>query len=230
MNARVIARYERFKRIIAFRDARKGAFAAGSKAVTEFGLIDSAIVDMEEAEGRQAGGKQVGKGGTTNKAVMLDALRTDMLNIARTARAIAEKESNPGFAEKFRMPDSPGEAALIVAAKLFRDNASASGVSAKFMTYELPADFVAHLEADVAAVEAENKVQDTGLDEQTGGTEAIDVAVSAGLAAADQLDAIMQNKFSRDAETLRAWNSANHTERAPQRAKPTPPAAPAAPK
>ena len=222
MNNRTTARSDRFKRIIAFRDARAAQFPAGSKAAEEFGLVETAIADMETADQQQAGGKQTIKGGTTSKSVLLDALRLDMRNIARTAQSIADKEGNPGFVENYRLPNSPGENVLLTAARLFKTNATP--VAAKFVAYDLPADFLTHLGDDITAIENANKQQDTGLDEQTGGTGAIDVATGSGLAAADQLDTIMQNKFSRDAETLRAWNSANHTERAAQRAKPAPPA------
>ena len=44
------------------------------------------------------------------------------------------------------------------------------------------------------------------------------------------LDAIMHNKYARNPDKLRAWQSASHVERAPQREKipPTPPTPPPA--
>ncbi len=49
----------------------------------------------------------------------------------------------------------------------------------------------------------------------------------------DDLDAIMNNKYARQSEKLRAWQTASHVERAPQREKkpaPTPAPTPAQPK
>jgi len=45
-----------------------------------------------------------------------------------------------------------------------------------------------------------------------------------------ELDAIMHNKYTRQPEKLRAWQSASHVESAPQREKktPTPPTPPPA--
>ena len=40
------------------------------------------------------------------------------------------------------------------------------------------------------------------------------------------LDAIMYNKYTRQPEKLRAWQSASHVERAPQREKKTTPVTP----
>jgi hypothetical protein len=156
-------------------------FPAGTKAADEFALVDTAKAAMDAADSKQSGGKQKIKGGTTNKEVLVDALRLDMRNIAATARSIAEKEKNPGFAENFRMPDSPGEGALLTAAKLFQKNAAT-------VAYELPADFLTNLADDVKAIEDCNKQQDSGLDEQTGGTAGIDTAIRNGLAAVQQLN------------------------------------------
>jgi len=51
------------------------------------------------------------------------------------------------------------------------------------------------------------------------------------MAEVTQLDAIMNNKYARNPEKLRAWESASHIERAPKREKKpasgtTPPAPP----
>ena len=40
------------------------------------------------------------------------------------------------------------------------------------------------------------------------------------------LDAIVRNKYTRNADKLRAWDSASHIERAPQREKKPAPAPP----
>jgi len=41
----------------------------------------------------------------------------------------------------------------------------------------------------------------------------------------DDLDTVMRNKYARNTDKLRAWDSASHIERAPQREKtPVPPA------
>ena len=224
MNDRENARHAMFSRTIAFRDARPGQFTAGGKAEAEFALVADSIAAMDLAEGKQTGGKQKIKGGTTNKEVLVDALRLDLSNMAITAISIGEKDNNPGYAQDFRLPDSPGEQALLNAARLFKQNATPD--AAKFIAYELPDDFLDHLDADIAAIEACNKQQDAGLDQQTGGTAAIRTAIRTGLAAVGQLNSIMRNKYARDPENLRAWLSASHTERAPRRAKPTTPPPP----
>ena len=48
--------------------------------------------------------------------------------------------------------------------------------------------------------------------------------IRAGMAEVTQLNAIMNNKFARTPDKLRAWQSASHIERAPQREKKPAPA------
>ena len=43
-------------------------------------------------------------------------------------------------------------------------------------------------------------------------------ASKSGMAEVTQLDAIMNNKYARNPEKLRAWESASHIKRAPKRA------------
>ena len=226
MNKRQLARCQTFKRITGFRDDRPGQFPGDTKVGQEFALVEAAIAEMDAAEAKHSGGRQKSKGGTTAKTALVEVLRLDLRNIARTARAIEEKEKTPGFAESFRVPRSQGVEALLTAGRLFKQNATP--VAAKFVAYELAADFLTHLDEAIQAIEAANQQQNTGLGEQTGGTGAKSVAIRKALNAASQLDTIMRNKYGRDPENLRAWRSANHTERAPRREKPAPLPAPTA--
>jgi len=57
-------------------------------------------------------------------------------------------------------------------------------------------------------------------------TAAIGRLIKAGMKEVNYLDAIVRNKYTRNADKLRAWDSASHIERAPQRER-KPPAAPA---
>ena len=50
-------------------------------------------------------------------------------------------------------------------------------------------------------------------------TAAIGRLIKAGMKEVNYLDAIVRNKYARNADKLRAWDSASHIERAPQREK-----------
>jgi hypothetical protein len=85
----------------------------------------------------------------------------------------------------------------------------------RLIAYEISADFVADLRADREANQhnqGENQegVENTELSGQILGKAADDVQA---------LDAIMNNQYGRQPEKLRAWQSANRVEGAPQREK-----------
>ena len=50
-------------------------------------------------------------------------------------------------------------------------------------------------------------------------TAAIGRLIKAGMKEVNYLDAIIRNKYTRNPDKLRAWDSASHIERAPQREK-----------
>ena len=53
-------------------------------------------------------------------------------------------------------------------------------------------------------------------------TAAIGRLIKAGMKEVNYLDAIVRNKYARNADKLRAWDSASHIERAPVREKKPP--------
>ncbi len=100
---------------------------------------------------------------------------------------------------------------------------------AQFVAYELPADFVASLRADRTAIADANKLNQSEVQDGVGNTKLIDELLGEINDVIGGLDAIIFNKCTRQPEKLRAWQSASHVERAPQRNKkptptPTPPA------
>lgn len=218
MNDRETARYNMFGRVKTFGTDNAADFPAGSKGATHFAAIAQVITDLDAAKAGQQGG------GVTAKEVLLDALRLDVQNIGRTARAIAQDE--PGFSDNFPAPASPGQAALLTTADAYLVQLAKAGVAAKFIANELPATFVQDLTDDRAAIDSAK--EDVESDDISGvqSTAAVGRLIKAGMKEVNYLDAIVHNKYSRDGDKLRAWKSASHIERAPQREKPTPPAAP----
>ena len=132
-------------------------------------------------------------------------------------RAIAETQ--PGFADKYRLPDNPNQTALLTTADAVVQELAQPGIPAKFLAYEMPADFVQDLKDDLAAIRSAD--DDMESDDQSGvaSTAAVGRLIRAGMAEVTQLDAIMRNKYARTPDKLRAWQSASHIERAPQREK-----------
>ena len=233
MNDRDQRRNDRATRVQTFGVENDADFAVGGNAKTHFANIDDFLVQLDAAKAGQAPSR-------VSKQTLLDALGIDLQNIARTARRIEQKEN--GFAAPYRIPDNTSEAAITtytdaVLLRLEDQPADAAAVKtakaalrARFIEYELPADFVTHLRADRDAITQANKsnqgevlggVENTGLIGELLGKINDEIG---------ELDAIMYNKYTRQPEKLRAWQSASHVERAPQREKkpPTPPTPPPA--
>ena len=232
MNDRDIRRQDRATRVQTFGVKNDADFAAGGKAKTHFANIDGFLVDLGEAKAGQTPNR-------ASKSTLLDALGLDLQNIARTARQIEQKEN--GFAAPYRIPDNTSESAITTHtdALLLRledqpaDTAAVktakAALRARFVEYEMSADFVAHLRADRDAITEANQ---HNQDENLGGvenTELIGQLLDKINFEIAELDAIMYNKYARQPEKLRAWQSASHVERAPQRAKAAPAKTPAPP-
>ena len=211
MNDRETARYDMFGRVTTFGKDNAANFAAGSKATAHFACMAQVIKDLDTAKAGQQGG------GVTGKEVLLDALRLDIQNISRTARAIAQDE--PGFADRFPAPASPGHGALLTTADAYLLELAKPGVAAKFIANELPADFVQDLADDRAAIDHAKDEVESDDSEGVKSTAAVGRLIKAGMKEVTYLNAIMHNKYSRDGDKLRAWKSASHIERAPQREK-----------
>jgi hypothetical protein len=199
-----------FGRVQTFGQQNASDFA-GSKAAEHFTALGRIIQDIDAAKAIQQAGD------TTAREVLLDALRLDIHNISRTARAIEQDE--PGFASKFRLPDSPSQTALLTAVDAFMIELKKPGISAQFIAHELPADFAKNLEDDRKAVAAAQDAEEGSAAESVKSTAAIGRLIREGMREVNYLDAIMHNKYARNADKLRAWESASHTERAPQREK-----------
>jgi cobalamin biosynthesis protein CbiG len=103
------------------------------------------------------------------------------------------------------------------------------GVAAQFAAHELPADFAQHLADDLAAIAAARDEQETNREGGVASTATVGQLIAAGMKEVNYLDAIVNNKYTRAPEKLRAWQSASHIERPAQREKKPNPPAPAKP-
>jgi len=233
MNDRDVRRYERATRVQTFGIQNAADFAAGAKAKTHFDKLDDLLAAVDQAKAGQTPSR-------VSKATLLDALLLDLKNISRTARSIELTQS--GFAAPYRIPDNPAEVALTshadaLLARLEDDAGDSATVTAlktalraKFIACEMSPDFVADLRADRKAITEANQFNQSEVQDGAGNTELIGELLTQINTEIVQLDAIMYNKYTRQPDKLRAWQSASHLERAPQRAKkPTPPPTPPAP-
>ena len=226
MNDRETRRYDMFGRVKTFGQTSTADFAAGSEAIKRFGNISKLITKLDQAKAAQQGG------GSTAKSVLLDALRLDVQNITRTARAL--DQDHPGVADQFPAPQTASDHDLLttadhIVAELAPDAADDAATAtakadlvAQFVAHELPADFVKHLQDDLTAIDGAEDDIESDDEEGVASTSAVGRLIRDGMKEVHYLDAIMHNKYARDPDKLRAWQSASHIERAPHREKKTP--------
>lgn len=233
MNDRDQRRYERALRVQTFGKENVADFAPTSKVPGFIARLDKLIADLNQAKAGQ-------NPNHITKETLLDALNEDFGNISRTAQAIALDE--PGFATPYLLPENPAESARLTHAdsllKLLEDNnkpiseggdtpeqkAAKAALRAKFISYDLPDDFVEDLRSDTDAIHFVNKQNRSGAQGGVENTAAIGVLLGQCADVVQHLDAAMHNKYQRKPERLRAWQSASRVERAPQRKKADKPA------
>jgi hypothetical protein len=233
MDNRETRRYDAFQRVKTFGIDNAADFAPGSTALANFAIITTVTSGLDIAKAGQKPGKN------TSKEVLLDAVRLDILNITRTASAIAQDQ--PGFADSFRPPANGNEGALLTTADKFLQQlapqpgdspavlAAKTALVAQFVAHEMATTFVTTLQTDRAAITTAQTQQETTREGGVGNTATIGSLIAQGMKALTSLDAIMHNKYGSTPDKMAAWLTAAHIERAAQSPTPTPAPAPATP-
>jgi hypothetical protein len=211
-------------RVDDFGDLRAASFPAGTRGNELFAAVKQVVSELEKHARDQTAGRSAGAEGTASRAAAREALYEDLLEISRTARAMAF--DTPGVDERFRVPrGNRNDQTLLSTARSFL--VEAVPIQDQFLSHEMPLDFIQDLEADIEAFEQSIAEQNRGADTLTAATAAVESAIERGVTAVRRLDVIVRNKFREDPSTLAAWTSASHTERAPKAARPPQPPAPA---
>jgi hypothetical protein len=201
---------ETFLRVQRFLSERASAFPAGSLGAELFEEINSVVQTLNEALTSQTSGLNSAQQATAAREAARQTLRADVQAITRTARAMAL--DTPGLENKFRLPRSGSDQALLFAARAFLTDAVP--LKAEFIRYGLPASFIDDLRAHVADLEQAMGEQNTGRGAHVTATATIEPTIEGGMNAMRKLDAVVRNKFRDDPATLAAWESARHIESA----------------
>ena len=118
-----------------------------------------------------------------------------------------------------------GDQALLNTARAFR--ADADPFSAQFISVGLHADFLAHLDTDIANFEAAISAKGAGVGAQAGATGGLEEAAHKAAVALHVLGTIVKNTYRNNAAKLAEWATASHVEKhtpVPQPKPATPPA------
>src|SRR5205085_10257359 len=122
MDNLAIRRYEMLKRVRDFSVAHTTAFADGSFGKELFVAITQIVADLDSHGANQASGLSTAQSQTVTKGATREDLREAILTINRTARVLAFQ--TPGLENKFRLPRTNSDQALLNAARPFAADAA----------------------------------------------------------------------------------------------------------
>jgi hypothetical protein len=222
MNDSENRRRQTFARVQQFFLAHDSDFIAGSMGKTVSTTLGTIITELDGYAQAEASGMANQRQGTVTRALARSALREDLEAINRTARTLSDEV--PGISEKFRMPAVGNDQILLTTARAF--GAEAEPLATQLIAHELPANFLADLDADIAVMEAAINDQASGTSNHAAMNDAIDDAIDRGINVVRKLDAIVKNKYANNPAVLGEWASASHNERAPRHKQTTSPQPP----
>lgn len=209
MNGRETRQHSMFGRVVTFGKVNAADFEPDSEGALRF----AALAQINHELGIAAAGH--GTSLATVKRKLFNSLRADMRDIARSARAIARRE--PGFADKFRVPNSSGHTQLMTAVDTMLGELYWPHVAAKFIAQELPVDFVQRLADGRQALADAQAEMERDAFEGIASTATCKQLIREGLNEVASLDAIVRNKYRRNPGHLHVWHRARRLERARRR-------------
>jgi hypothetical protein len=223
MNDKDNAVIEALGRINRFAAANLAAFPAGSIALTDFARANAIAAELIPSDSTPGIPASAATGARNH---LFEEVWEDLLAIADTARSIARKE--PGFAADFRLGDDTHRE-IIATASAFLEKLQDPAVAAKFIAYAMPADFVADLQADLAAIDDKKSEQTDDRIDDIGDNAHNRALVKEARDLIKSLNTSVKNRFRRDPEILAEWATASRIHRTGGSASGETPPAPAPP-
>ena len=208
--------FDMFQETLVFNTENSADYAAIPDAAVHFATVLSAVTALETFFSNQTSGDS--SAATVQKTVLKLAIRRKMVSYAKNARAIAVND--PGFNEKFKVPDGDNEKELIAKGREFVEEAIANEPA--FTALGKSKNDAAALTADLDAFDIADAEQAGGQQGTVGATAGIAQQIEDGMKAEIILDAIMFNVYNGiNPVKLAQWRTARHVKRANQ--TPTPP-------
>jgi hypothetical protein len=169
-------------------------------------VLDDVVAKLTEHGTDQGAARRMNKASAQKQAVLRASLRSEHLApLAQIARAMLRHV--PGISAALRMPSWKLKTHnLVRAAGEFRK--VAAGYEAVFVEAGRPQDFLAQLDAVVAALGDSGRGQARNVGARVGATRGIEAELKRGRTAIELIDTMVRSAFARDAVTLGAWSVA----------------------
>ena len=192
---------DRFKRSLDFVENHAKDFAPSSKVLeTREQLKD--VLERAESNAPEDNPTKVGRRPyRSDKLAALNALRTELSHISRTASLVEAGDKD--FKNTFQMPDKRRKDELADAARHFIEEFPK--VSAKFERFEMNADEINKLKAALEryeSVQAQPAAKPARTPRMTASTNPL---INEGIELVDALDIMLGNKYRDKSEVIDEW-------------------------
>jgi len=198
MDTNQMKQYEMLVRVNQFGETHGDLFRKTNQARQHFAGV---AVAVKELSGYTIDKMRATDEGKSNKASGRLALASRLRTISRTARMIAA--DNPGMEDKFNYPKPQSDQALIVAGRLFAQDAEA--FAGAFVAQVMPKTFIADLKALVDRFEQAIQDRDANKEAHAAARLKIAAALRSGTLAVRKLDTIMSNHPLGDPDIVELW-------------------------
>ncbi len=199
---------DRFKRGLEFVDKHAKEFAPGARLLNARDELKDVVEQAESNDANpaeQKGGRRVYR---SDKLMALNALRAQLGRISRTADIIAKQD--PGFDNKFQMPDKRRKDELAQAAHRFV--AEFPKVSGKFKEFEMDDDAVEKLKSALEDYEKVQSVPAAKPARSPRTATSSNPTIDKGIELLNTIDAIMHNKYDGNDKVLESWEATSALE------------------
>jgi hypothetical protein len=187
-----------------FGDQNRAAFAPTSRALPLFDELKSITASLQAEQSKQGASSGGAIGSTRAKSAILAELWRDEGKIDGTAKQMTTLSAQEkGY---FVRPATTRETGVVAAARAFIEKGTP--LWAKFVAYEMDADLLTDMAADLAEYDAAYAAQQGDTQGRIGAGVDIDALIERGNDITEELRPIVKNKFDGQAGILAAWTSA----------------------
>ena len=187
-------------------------------AKAKFQALQAKVADADANSGMVEAKAGEGTGATDQKSTIRENLIAMCRAISDTAKGM--EPDFDGISAVFRFQRNLSDADLLARAMGMATDAIPR--QADFVAYNLSANFLADLNAEIAAFEAIDMSQASFTGDRVGAHAALADDIHQGMQLKRSLDPMVRNLFNGNPNKIAAWASASHVEAAPK-PKPKPP-------
>lgn len=204
-----VKRYDCGMGMSEFANSNTSLFPARSVQEEQIAVIDTELAYLNTQGGKQAGGFAESSQQYQVKDTARENLREAMSSISSTSKSMIYQFD--GIVDKFRMPRGSRDADLLNGGRAFATEALP--YEADFIRYQMPATFIADLNAKITAFENSYGPTIDATSEHVEATAEIGASIRRIMVARRILIGVMKNVLSSSTGKYTAWISASHIEK-----------------